>query len=312
MAPALLLNKYHCSWGVLMKLFVITFSLFFSFLSFPEEIDCHDCAGVAEMSSNCDLGHLKFLAEVNRESIFYNSKYNQPTLAVEAKQEYDELINRILACDSTIKCSDFSKDVKKPIKNGKGWREIERIDALYISSTKKCKTFPRLYIKKGDVSINASFINQSGILSFKLADVACMGKSDIESERQFYLSESGVLLVDDSEAADQKPGVRLFPKTLGTPQYKVTESGSLLFTTSDGAFFEISNGGGQVVKSDYLDPVMFDQKLCKTSLKKQKGKVRAYPQVIFKRGAKRKYVSGKMYVFGSASEAKERRESLVS
>ena len=132
----------------------------------------------------------------------------------------------------------------------------------------------------------------------------------LESERRFYLSEDGILLVDSSDLADQTPGIRLFPKTLGTPQYRVTETGSLLFTTSDGAYFEISRGDGDVVKSDYLDPIMFNQKVCRTKLKKQKGKMRAYPQLILKRGAKRKYMSGKMYVFGSASDEKRKKKKL--
>ena len=117
------------------------------------------------------------MAEINRQSIFLNSKYNEPMSAVEAKTEYENTINKILACDSKIKCSDFSKKYNNSIKDGKGWKEVERIDAVYISSKKTCTIFPRLEIKKGEISINASFLNQSGILSFKIADVVCEGNS---------------------------------------------------------------------------------------------------------------------------------------
>ncbi len=292
-----------------MKKFILIVLSVFSLNAFGQQRDCTEDASITPV---CDLQTLEIQAELHRKNIFQFSKGNEPSKAKESIQKLQNVYSTILACRSDLSCRDLAN--KKKTAHPQGWIESSEIStwkSFDASGNQLCNVSAEVFMNNGNARIRGIISGRDGKILYELPEVNC-APSNLEVRRQTRLTEHGVLLVDFSMEVRQFPGKWLYSSTKRTPQFTVDQDGDLEFTMADGAKFVVEKGSGNIVESDFLDPVMFDASVCKTDFRTENGKTRTYTDIHYRSGARQKYVHKTMLDFGGTSQERKHKEIISS
>jgi hypothetical protein len=246
--------------------------------------------------------------ELYLNNYLLHAQENRPEEAVTMLHQLQDLIAMGFICGNITNCQQLSA-YRPEVELGGGWSQSIMVEYSEGEVTSEglptCRVISTLEIAKGQAVITGIIAQETGRLMYQLPASICRTDGR-EIERQTYVNEAGVLLVDYATDVES-PGEWQMFSARHTPRLEVQTNGSIRVIMAGDHYFEVGAENGLISGSDLFDvATMYDPAQCHSSIStvRRRGevRVRAIPDVVVLRRSS-SAISRRFEDSGSASMA---------